>query len=265
MKRMMLLCCLLVLLSGCRDRATRNELPTLASIDAVGTQVVLTQNAPPAGFDTVAFPDIDANLTALPGWRYEALISFEGVFARTTRPAVATTRLDVSYDQIASARRVVTTVSSNIQGPEEAITYEAVRLGPDTFLVRDGICLSNAGEDADLAADLGAGSLLGGIAQAQTASQRATINSEEVWRYAFDPAALRLPAIDVPEDGRILSLNGELWIAPQHNAVVRYYLTAELENVSLFASSLPVSGTLLLRYDLFDVGVVPNLSVPFGC
>jgi hypothetical protein len=46
---------------------------------------------------------------------------------------------------------------------------------------------------------------------------------------------------------------------------MRYYLTMDVENVTLFSSTLPVTGTLTLQYDLYDVGIVPNISVPFGC
>ena len=63
----------------------------------------------------------------------------------------------------------------------------------------------------------------------------------------------------------MLSASGELWFAPERNAVIRYYLNLELENVALLDSDAPVTGTLLLRYDLYDIGVLPNLSVPFGC
>jgi hypothetical protein len=59
--------------------------------------------------------------------------------------------------------------------------------------------------------------------------------------------------------------SGELWIAPQQRVVVRYYLNLTVNNAILFDRQLPVSGTVLLRYDLYDVGTPFNISVPFGC
>ncbi len=254
---------LIGLLSACT--ADDNPLPTLARPDQLPTDIALTENAPPAGFDSVSFPRIDDNLRALPGWRYEMTLRFDGVFARTPRETHLLTQADVRYNQVASARRVVATVDNDLQGEGDPVQYEAVRLGPDAFLVRDEGCLSNAAQDARLAADLSAGELLGGVQQAETAAQKAVINSEEVWRYAFDERDMVLPNVTFGDGSRILSMTGELWVAPQHNAVVRYYVNLEVENITLLDSALPVSGTLLLRYDLYDVGDVPNISVPFGC
>ncbi|QPC82866.1 hypothetical protein G4Y79_00410 [Phototrophicus methaneseepsis] len=264
-RRFILLCLLFVaaILSGCNARST--AIPTLMDIDASSTQAVLTQNAPPAGFDTVDFTDIDANLTRLTGWRYDASLVFRGTYASTTREANASTRASVWYNQVASARRVVAHVSGDLQENEQDTRYEAVRLGPDAFLVRDGTCLTNAGEDAAVAADLTAGELLGGIRTARVAPQKATINGESVWRYQFSQEDLILPAISLTEDGSINSVSGELWVAPEYHAVVRFYANINVENAFILGSTLPLTGTISLQYDLYDVGEVPNISVPFGC
>ncbi len=253
---------LLCVLAGCNA----TELPpTVMSLEGRATEIVLTENAPPEGFSTVSFPQISANLTALAGWRYEAVMEFDGVFARTTRPARARTTAIVYYNQIASARRVVASIANDLQANAAPIEYEAVRLGPDAFLVRDGVCLSNAGEDAFTVADLSAGTLIGGVQAAETAAQIATINGEQVWRYNFALDDMLLPSIGLGDSSQILEMRGELWIAPEHNAVVRYHANLEVENVFVFDSALPVTGTVILRYDLYNVGEVPNLSVPFGC
>lgn len=249
---------------GVRD-LTPPSLPTVMPMEAAATAFALTENAPPAGFDSVAFPRIDAGLHLLAGWRYEVALSFDGVFSRTPRTVAAMTQAEVSFNQVASARRVLTTIDNDIQAASDPVRYEAVRLGPDTFLVRDGICLSNAGEDAAIAADFSAGALVGGIQQAQTAAQKAVINGEEVWRYAFTTDNIIFSGIQLTENSRILSLAGELWVSPKHQIVIRYYLSADVENVLLFDTELPVTGSVRIRYDVYEVGVVPNLSVPFGC
>lgn len=258
---------LLIALTGCATRdITPEALPTRADINALATEIVLTENAPPAGFSSVAFPRIDNRLDDLNGWRYSAEFIFEGVFTSTTRTAYAETRVDVSYDRIGSARRVVAYIESNLQGDEtEPVNYEAVQLGPDYFLVRDGNCLTNAEDDARVVADLSAGLLIGGVNQAQNSIQRAVINSENAWRYTFMLEDMLLPSIGLTDTSEILSMTGDLWVAPEHNAVIRYYVNLDVENVTIFGSTAPVSGTVLMRYDLYDVGTVPNLAVPFGC
>lgn len=253
-------------LTACGTRElTPPPLPTVMPMEAAATALVLTENAPPTGFEAVSFPRVDAGLNLLPGWRYEVALNFEGVFARTPRAVAASTVAEVTFNQVASARRVVATIDNDIQSARDAFGYEAVRLGPDAFLVRDGICLSNAGEDAAIAADFSAGALVGGVQQAQTAAQKAVINGEEVWRYNFTAEDVIFTGIQRVEGSRILSLAGELWVSPKHNIVIRYYLSADVENVLLFDTSLPVTGNVRIRYDVFDVGLVPNLSVPFGC
>lgn len=264
MKYFISLILILTLLAACQN-TTEDIIPTLAEPNALATSIVLTRFAPPAGFGTLSLPKIDANLEALSGWRYDMTFAFDGVFSRTTRAAHTATTASVSYNQLASSRHVAVEVDNDLENPTDPTHLEGVRLGPDTFLVRDGVCLQNAGEDADLLADLGAGDLLGGVREATAAAQIATINSQEVWRYAFLPEDLILPSITLTPESKILELRSDLWFSPRHNAVVRFYLTAEVENILLSQASLPVSGTLILRYDVYDLGIVPNINVPFGC
>lgn len=255
-----------LLLAACQSApATEAPLPTLAQPEAVATDLALTRNAPPPGFSTVAFPRIDDKLTRLAGWRYEMTFAFDGVFAQTARTAKTHTTATVSYQQLGNARRVVATIDDDLTKESEPRRLEGVRLGDDTYLVRDGICLTNAGDSADVIADLSAGDLLGGVSVAETAAQIATINGEKVWRYGFTTDALIFPSVGFTDSSRILDVQREMWVSPKHDAVVRYYVTAEVENIRLAGAELPVTGTLILRYDLFDVGLVPNINIPFGC
>jgi hypothetical protein len=264
---MRLLILLVFMLAACNGRRGQRleDLPTPASIDALATAQVMTQNAPPPGFrESVSFPQVDAGLTELPGWRYLVQLEFDGVFARTPRQTTATASAEVWFNQVGSARRVVVQTSGELIGQTEDTVYEAVRLGPDAFLVRDGVCLDGAVEDAQAAADLRAGTLVGGVEHATPTGVRATLNGEEAWQYTFNPEDLNLPSIRLDNDGR-MSATGELWVAPEHNVVVRFYVNLEVENAFIFDRQLPVSGQVLLRYDLFDIGIVPNIAVPFGC
>src|SRR5690349_20751984 len=67
-----LLCLLICLIAvGCDFSPAPPPLPTVANVQAVQTAVYLTKNAPPTGFEqSVTFPQIDDNLSNLPGWHY---------------------------------------------------------------------------------------------------------------------------------------------------------------------------------------------------
>lgn len=263
LRRWLLLICLF--LSACNQSNSGNVLPTLAQADAVATGLVLTENAPPAGFDLVSFPRIDDNLTALSGWRYEMVFAFNGVYARTPRETATSTEATVTYNQLGSERRVVATIDNDLEKATDPISYEGVRLGPDVFLVRNGSCLANAENDAQALADLSAGDLLGGVQVARVLPRIERINGTEVWKYDFSYDDIRLANLKLAEDGRVLEMSGELWISPQYDAVIRYYVNLKVENILLFEQTLPLTGEIILRYDLFDIGIVPNISVPFGC
>lgn len=268
---------LIAILAACNlgGGQSLEDIPTrVVSLEDLATAQMRTENAPPPGFrDSITFPQIDANLSALPNWRYEMLLEFNGVFTGTTRPATASTLANVSYNQLDSARRVVLEASGMLVNPEgdTPIRREGVRLGPDTYLVQENICLGAADGAAAVLADLRAGDLIGGVQRAVPDGVRATINGETVWRYTFGATDLNLPGIRFMQGGRIASFSAELWIAPEHNAVIRFWLTMDIENVvlNLVATSedgaLPVSGQLILRYDLYDIGVNPNITQPFGC
>lgn len=263
---------ILLVLTAC-ERREPPPLPTrIPDISQVATADQLTANAPPEGFrEAVAFPQIDANLTALSNWRYDLTLQFNGVYSNTPRPASGSVRVQVWYNLLGQQRRVLLEAVGEVFGLEESQTIlrEGVRLGPDAFLVENNTC--RAGQDGEpaLAADLQAGALIGGVNNAVPAGVRAVINGEAVWRYDFAQDALTMPFLRLPETGRILNLSSELWIAPEHNAVIRYWVTMSVENAilfeSLFENALPVSGEVILRYDVYDIGLDPNITQPFGC
>lgn len=267
--RLLVIVLLMISAAACTgQRGMRLEdIPTQASLDALASAVPLTQNAPPAPYNTVVtrFDRVDNGLTELAGWRYVVQLEFEGVFARTPRQTTASARAEVWFNQLASARRVNLSTSGELIGQSEDVSYEAVRLGPDSFLVRDGVCLDNAGADAETAANLGAGDLIGGVLRASPGGQRAVLNGEESWLYTFAPEDLSIPAIRLGDDGRITVSGGELWIAPARNAVVRFYVNLDVENAVIFDRQLPVTGRVLLRYDVYEIGEAYNITIPFGC
>ncbi|MDX2139849.1 MAG: hypothetical protein SF123_17320 [Chloroflexota bacterium] len=265
-RRLLLLLTLLLCLAACEQRVVETvPIPTPADINALVTALPLTQNAPPPPYNvSISFPQIDDHLTDLSGWRYTVRLEFDGVFARTSRPAQATASAQVEFNQLSSARRVIVETSGELIGQTENTAYEAARLGPDSFLVRDDECQNNT-DAARLAADLRAGNLIGGVAAAVPAGQRGTINGTEVYRYTFNDADLVLPTIRVGDGGSVVVTSGELWFSAAHNAVVRFWVNVQVANAFIFDRQLPVDGTIVIRYDLYDIGTAYNINVPFGC
>lgn len=266
--------CLLALLlsfAACQERGlSPDDLPTpITDLEALATHQVMTRNAPPPFFrDGVRLPRIDQATDALPGWRAEVHLQFDGVFAGTSRQTSAATDAEIWFSQAGNQRRVVLDVRGELltSAPGGAQRAEGVRVGDDLFIVQDGGCTPVTTEtSAALIADLSAGDMIGGVREAVPDGQRATINRAEVWRYNFLQDALALRGIVPREGGRVTLLGGELWFAPAHNAAIRFYLTLDVENVSVFGSQLPVTGQVVMRYDLYDIGVDPNITVPFGC
>lgn len=270
MNRLLPLVAALFLLSACdsqRGQQIENVVPTLASIEGLATVLPLTQNAPPPPYnrEVTRFSLVDNGLNELPGWRYVVQLEFNGVFSRTPRETQASARAEVWFNQLASARRVTFTTSGSLIGQEEDIAYEAVRLGPDSFLVQDNTCLSAGSADAETAAELSAGGLVGGVNRASPAGGHATINSQDAYTYAFTPDNLVLPSVRLGDNGTVTISSYELWISPATNAVARFYMNLYVDNAVIFNSQLPVTGDLIIRYDAFDLGTEFNITTPFGC
>ncbi len=270
--RVLILLLLVLMLAACDQSPIQDieDVPTIASIEDMQTALPLTQNAPPPPYNlpVTAFTRIDNRLNELAGWRYVVTLEFSGVVARTPREVTASASAESWFNQLSRARRIVVSSSGDLFGETGGIDYEAVRLGDDAFLVQNGACSVNLGNEqgsAQAAADLGAGLLIGGVSRAVPAGRQATINGIQVYGYAFEPADLSLPAVRLSEGGTQTITGYDLWIAPSANAVIRFYVNLSVENVILLDSQLPVTGQVIIRYDLYDVGTPYNISVPFGC
>lgn len=266
MKRLILL--VLIMLAACTTpRGLQPEdIPTRASINDLATSIPLTQNAPPTPFNETqtGFTSVDNGLTDLSGWRYVVQLNFTGVFADTPRQANAAAQAEVSFNQLGSARHVIVTTSGALIGQTDNTSYEAVRLGPDAFLVDSTGCKKNT-DASKTAADLRAGQLVGGVSRATPGGKRATINGQDVYFYTFSEGDLVLPSIRIGDNGQVNLTSGEMWISPAHNAVVRFYLNLDVTNVVIFDKQLPVTGQVTMRYDLYDIGNSFNITTPFGC
>lgn len=259
---------LLLALAACSGRGqTPDDLPTLIPDAAtLATSVAATENAPPPGYrETVTFDPVDTNLARMDGYSYRVELAFDGVFAGTTRPTSAAISATVYANAISSARRVLVESQGELLQRPEGEAFEAVALGPDAFLVRGGVCQSNVEDNARAAAGLSAGALVGGARAAAPTGRNEIINGLRAWEYRFALADMALPAVRFAADTRVTALSEELWVAPEVDAVARYYATLEIENARLLLNDLPVTGQLRLRYDLREANSQPNITVPFGC
>ncbi len=251
------------MLTGCNRGQNIADIPTPASIEGLATAKALTAVAPPEGFrDSVSFPEVDANLQRLIGGRYVVTLEFNGVFTSTPRTTNAKANAEVWFNQSGS-RRVVVDINGELLGKTDN-NFEAVRLGNDSFMVLNKEC-SSAGPDTVTAAGLRAGTLVGGVKKAAPAGEKATLNGQEAYKYAFTSADLNLPSIKLSDGGTVEATGGELWVAPSINAVIRFYVNLNVTNAVIFDRTLPVDGQVIVRYDLYDVGQITNIAVPNGC
>ncbi len=262
-------------LSACTSSRDEESfvVPTLASLETIPTAIFLTENAPPSGFGTLALDPIDRGLAAHPGWTYTVTGSFEGVFEASGDPALGTISVQVQGNEPGQARRVVLEIEGSAFLPGDApLRLEGVRLSNDYYTVDvNGRCSTDGEEQPGGAniADLSAGQIIGGVAQALPTGHRQTLDELPAWQYTFAPADARLPAIQPGPDGTV-TLAADLWFAPEIDAVPSYEISAVVSGVRLLyadRASSTVSGTLVLHYalDVAALGTLPNISVPHGC
>lgn len=260
---------LLSLTAACSERGrTLDDLPTpITDLDAYATALVMTQNAPPERFrEVIRYPRLDDGLADVSGWRGVISLDFDGVFAGTSRPARGHVTAEVYYNELATARRVLLSTEGELLTAGQAARLEAVRIGRDTYQVSENSCAITTDMPSASVADLGAGALIGGVREARPTGEKQRINGVDVWRYAFLQDALDVsPSVQALDGARVTLLGGELWFSPEHETIVRFYLTLDVENARVFGSQVPLTGLVVMRYDLFDIGIAPNISIPFGC
>lgn len=238
------------------------------------THQFLTQQAPPQGFGVLTtLGSIDQTLSAQTGWAYTVRGTFEGINDATGDPVTGELTLTVQGDEPSQRRRVLLDVGGSAFLPDDGVlAIEGVRVSNDFYTVDvTGECTMDQGGQmmtAEVAA-LGAGDIIGGVAQAVPTGHQRSIEGLQAWQYTFAPATMRLPAIHRRTDS-VVDVQADLWFAPDINAVLLYEVTAQVARVHLLWSdqtAATVSGTLYLRYepDIPTLGVQPNISVPNGC
>jgi hypothetical protein len=259
---------LLLILTACTPGG--NALPTVSSIEMAGTAVALTQQAPPQGFQTtISYPLLDAKLVRLPSWYARLLLSFEGVDAVIGQPATARLEAQIYRNELSNTRRVLFSANGIAFGVAagETRNIEAVRIANDYYfaLKTPPACAAVTDAARRQIADLTAGSLIGGIQSATATGNRQPINGQLAYEYTFLPESLNLTVIQTDNVGKFTIAAGSLWVAPSLDAVMRYTLTVNVQDVRLLNAEQPVTGQLRIEYELKEVGSPYNLAVPFGC
>ncbi len=259
---------LTALFTACTSTTNDDPLPTaITDIDAAATAIVLTENAPPPPYrERLQLESFEDGLDRLEGWRYIVSAEFTGTFTETSRNADGHTTAEVSYHQRTSARRVKLLAGGSLLTQDnQSVDTEAVRIGQDVYLRTASGCSIVTGTDSASVVNAGVGQLIGGVREAVPSGVKGVINGEAVYRYAFLQDALHLSSVQPRDGGRVSLMSQELWFSADKGALIRLYLTFDVDNVSVFGSQLPVTGQVILRYDLSDLGQDPNISIPFGC
>lgn len=256
------------LISACQTLP--DTIPTLSSIPMAQTAAVLTQNAPPTAYrSAIEFPLLDARLTRLPSWYSVVAVLFDGIVTTDKSRTTAQIEAQIYRNELASTRRVLFSARGEAFGVKDSRSFEAVRIANDYYWVLQNPAACAVLKDTDTArrqiADYTAGALLGGIKLALPTGQKAVINNQNAWEYAFAPDSLTLPIIHTDNVGTYTIAAGSLWVAPESDAVVRFSLTVNVDNVRLLEGEVPVTGQLRATYELKEINVPYNITVPFGC
>lgn len=241
---------------------TRDEL----SYEDFQTAQIYTQNAPPPGFEEVVFPEIDDNLITTVYSRVEISASFNGHDSQTGEPVTdGFMRLRMINDELHVARQVqIEFVGDVFSGDSSSLNV--VRLGNDYYMVDvNGICITDT-TVIDPIANLRAGQLIGGVEFAQPTGRSDVVNGVEAWQYGFDPQFVNPPAVQLEAQTSTLDfLGGEMWVAPEYNVVVRFAIEMNVHRAKLFFGEREVTGRFRYQYDVVDIGLLPNISIPNGC
>lgn len=254
---------LLLLVSACQEKQNNVPLPTQARPEEVETAIIKTQNAPPAGFESIAFNPIDFNRETLPQLVVEITVSFSGQYTQTGETANGYLIMRIWEDNVQRRRRVL------LQFEGEALSggvsrIEAVRIENDFYLLDvNRICTTNNAAAQDIAT-LTAGRIVGGFTLAIPTGRIDQINELPAYQYGFDKANLQV-SIFQEQPSTVEILGGEAWLIPQQNVIGRFGVAMNVHNAKILFGETPVTGELNYQYNLLDQSEYQDISIPNGC
>lgn len=259
----MLFLMILFLFSACQEKEAQVPLPTEAKPEEVQTAIIKTQNAPPPGFDSIAFNPIDYNREKLPGWAFEVTVTFTGQYTATGEEATGYMLMRVWENSVLRQRRVL------LQFDGEALSgsvtrIEAVRVENDFYLVDSNrICTIN-NEAAQDIATLSAGRIVGGFTLAIPTGRVDQILGFPAYQYGFDKNNLQI-SIFQEQPSTVDILGGEAWLIPELNVVGRFGVGMNVHNAKILFGENAVTGELNYQYNLVDVNETQDIAIPNGC
>jgi hypothetical protein len=236
--------------------------PTIADVEDAATAIVLTENAPPEGFQTVSYNEIDVNLSQLAYSRFEIDITFEGIYADTNEPTMGSMHLEAVANELTVAREVDIEFDGDIFSGESS-DLKAVRLSNNYYMINpNGVCITETSQIQEIA-NIRAGQIIGGVESAGTTGTRREINGYQAWQYGFAPEALVRPQLQTTAELDLLT--GEMWVVPEFQVVIRYIIEMNVENAQLLFGNRPVTGRVRFEYNVYDINLEQNISIPNGC
>lgn len=255
----------ILLLAACQNQSNNSRVvvPTLADPEGVQTAIVKTQNAPPPGFESIAFDPIDYNRDQLPSWYFEVTVNFEGQFTQTGEDANGALQMKVWENSVFRRRRVVLNfLGDSLSGG--VTNLEAVRFENDFYLLdSSGICTKN-NQAAQEIATLTAGRIVGGVTLALPTGVIGDVNGYAGYQYGFGKENLTIGIFR--EDPSVVDVvGGEIWVIPEYNVVGRFGVSLNVHNAKVLFGEAPVTGSLRYQYNLFDIGEDIQIALPNGC
>ncbi len=253
----------LIFITACQEKEADIPLPTQAKPEEVQTAIIKTQNAPPPGFESIAFNPVDYNRDKLPGWAIEVTVNFSGQYTTTGEEAVGYMIMRVWENSVLRRRRVL------LQFEGEALSgsvtrIEAVRIENDFYLVDSNrICTIN-NEAAQDIATLSAGRIVGGFTLAIPTGQVSRILDYPAYQYGFDKNNLQI-SIFQAQPSTIEIVGGEAWLIPELNVVGRFGVGMNVHNALILFGENAVTGELHYQYNLVDTSEQQDIAVPNGC
>lgn len=239
--------------------------PTLADPVAVRTAQFLTQNAPPPGFDSVAYNPVDFNRDQLPGSEFQITVNFDGQYSETGEDVTGSMVMRVEENRIQRSRRVVLSFIGDVMAGELS-EVEAVRIENTFYIKTNDVCTTND-EAAREIATLEAGRVVGGVTLAIPTGQKDEILGFESFQYGFAQENLNFVIFNqVPTAVEVQG--GEVWVIPEHDVVARFGASFFVHEAQILFGDEPVTGNLRYEYNLNTIATndtLPNISVPNGC
>ncbi len=264
MYRLIFFCLMFVLfLAACRQQESSVPLPTEAKPEAIETAIIKTQNAPPPGFDSIAFNPIDFNREQQPKLAVEITVSFNGQYTATGEAATGYLIMNVWEDNVQRRRRVLLQFQGDaLSGGVSRI--EAVRIENDFYLVdANRICTINNPAAQEIAT-LTAGRIVGGFTLGIPTGQVDTIHEMPAYQYGFDVNNLQI-GIFQTQPSTVEILGAEAWLIPELNLIGRFGAGMNVHNAKILFGENAVTGELHYQYNLLPESEQQDIAIPNGC